>query len=271
MSEIVPSSIQVIQDQNVTEGNNLTLTCNASGIPSPMVSWIKPDGQSENGSVLKLVNIRRNQTGAYRCEAIPSSIIQITQHQNVTEGDNVTLMCDVSGVPPPMVSWITPNGQRVSRNPLKVENVSRSEAGEYKCEASNECGNATEMTSIDVQYKPENVQLTTSAIDNKACKGAMISFNCSADARPSVTSYQLFENDAAILVVKPLGVWKRNVSTSGVFAYKCVANNSLGSGVSSYVMVTVNDSEHGKGGVRKWVFKDIVSVSALPLSLSDEL
>ncbi|XP_022809631.1 neuronal growth regulator 1-like [Stylophora pistillata] len=68
----------------------------------------------------------------------------------------------------------------------------------------------------------------------------MISFNCSADARPSVTSYQLFENDAAILVVKPLGVWKRNVSTSGVFAYKCVANNSLGSGVSSYVMVTVN-------------------------------
>ena len=84
------------------------------------------------------------------------------------------------------------------------------------------------------------MQLTTSVMDNKACKGDMIGFNCSADANPSVTSYQLFENDTAILDTNPSGMWTRNVSNRGVFTYRCMANNSLGSEVSSFVMVTVN-------------------------------
>ena len=93
------------------------------------------------------------------------------------------------------------------------------------------------VTLVD---KPDNVQLTTSVMDNKACKGDMIGFNCSADPSPSVTSYQLFENDTAILDANPSGMWKRNMSKGGVFMYKCMANNSLGSEVSSSVMVTVN-------------------------------
>ena len=87
--------------------------------------------------------------------AVPSSIIQITQDQNVTEGHNVTLMCNVSGIPPPMVSWIIPDSQRVSGYKLKVTNINRTQAGEYKCEASNECGNATETANIIVLRKFE--------------------------------------------------------------------------------------------------------------------
>ena len=87
--------------------------------------------------------------------AVPSSIIQITQDQNVTEGHNVTLMCNVSGIPPPMVSWITPDSQLVSGYKLKVTNINRTQAGEYKCEASNECGNATETANIIVLRKFE--------------------------------------------------------------------------------------------------------------------
>ena len=84
------------------------------------------------------------------------------------------------------------------------------------------------------------MQLKTSVMDNKACKGDMIGFNCSAYARPSVTSYQLFENDTAILDANPSGMWKRNVLNGGVFTYKCMANNSLGTEVSPFVMVTMN-------------------------------
>ena len=84
------------------------------------------------------------------------------------------------------------------------------------------------------------MQLTTSVMDNKACKGDMVGFNCLADASPSVTSYQLFENDTAILDTNPSGMWKRNVSNERVFTYRCMADNSLGSEVSSFVMVTVN-------------------------------
>ena len=88
--------------------------------------------------------------------AVPSSIVQITQDQNVTEGHNVTLVCNVSGIPPPMVSWIKPDSQLVSGYKLEVTNITRSQAGEYKCEASNECGNATETANIIVLRKFES-------------------------------------------------------------------------------------------------------------------
>ena len=84
---------------------------------------------------------------------VPSSITQITQAQNITEGHNVTLLCQVSGVPAPTVSWIKPGGQRHNGNMLEVKQINRTQAGEYKCEASNECGNATETANIDVQCK----------------------------------------------------------------------------------------------------------------------
>ena len=83
---------------------------------------------------------------------MPSSIPAI-QDQNATEGDNVTLWCRVFGMPPSMVSWVTPNGQRHSGKMLEVKSINRSQAGEYKCEASNECGNATKTASIHVQFK----------------------------------------------------------------------------------------------------------------------
>jgi len=82
------------------------------------------------------------------------------------------------------------------------------------------------------------VELDTSAADNKACRGDVISITCSAEAVPSVTSYQLFENDIAILDTS--GMWNRSFTTEGIFIYKCVANNSLGTGESASVTVTVN-------------------------------
>ena len=84
------------------------------------------------------------------------------------------------------------------------------------------------------------MQLKTSAVDSKTCQEETIRINCSADAVPSVTSYELFENDSVIMGTS--GMWSRTLSSGGVFVYKCVANNSLGSTESESVTVTV----HGK-------------------------
>jgi len=83
--------------------------------------------------------------------------------------------------------------------------------------------------------------LKTSAADNKACERETISFNCSADAVPSVTSYELLENGS--VVSDTSGMWNRTLSSGGVFLYKCVANNSLGSIESESVTVTVNGKQ----------------------------
>ena len=79
---------------------------------------------------------------------------------------------------------------------------------------------------------------------DKACMGKVIfSFSCSANANPGVTSYQLFENETAILNTSAPGMWSRTLESEGVFVYKCVANNSLGSEYNMNVTVTVNGKQ----------------------------
>ena len=85
----------------------------------------------------------------------------------------------------------------------------------------------------------------SSAMNNKACKGKVISFNCSANANPGVTSYQLFENETAILNTSASGMWSETFENKGVFVFKCVAKNSLGSEYSMSVTVAVNGKQIG--------------------------
>ena len=66
----------------------------------------------------------------------------------------MNLSCNTSGSPPPVVSWVRiSTGQRDDVSVLQLTNVSRSEARDYRYEASNECGNASEAQNIDVQCK----------------------------------------------------------------------------------------------------------------------
>ena len=84
------------------------------------------------------------------------------------------------------------------------------------------------------------MELAISAVNNKACKGDVVKFTCSADANPAVSSYQLFENDTAILNTSASGMWSKTLENEGFFVYKCEANNSLGSDYNMGVTVTVN-------------------------------
>ena len=83
---------------------------------------------------------------------MPSSI-QPVQKETITEAGAVILLCNASGIPSPMVSWFKADGQRIDGSELVLTHINRSEAGEYRCEASNECGNASETATIDVQCK----------------------------------------------------------------------------------------------------------------------
>ena len=72
----------------------------------------------------------------------------------------------------------------------------------------------------------------------------MINFNCSADGNPAIDTYQLFENDALVTDgTNSHGTWNPKMPDGGVFIYKCVANNTAGSGQSETVTVTVNGEQ----------------------------
>jgi len=87
--------------------------------------------------------------------------------------------------------------------------------------------------------KPKNFQFAASEIE--VCQDKVINFNCSADGNPAVHTYQLFENDVLMTDgSNSHGMWNRNMSSGGVFIFKCMANNTAGTGESETITVTVN-------------------------------
>ena len=86
---------------------------------------------------------------------------------------------------------------------------------------------------------PEKVHLMTNATGNRACLNDVVNITCSADAVPSAMSFQLFENNEP-MERSSSGMWFKKLSEGGVFVYRCVANNSLGSANSTDVSITVN-------------------------------
>ena len=79
----------------------------------------------------------------------------MTQNETITEeGENVTVSCNASGTPPLMVAWIKVDGdKRFNGSELVFTHINRTQAGEYRCEASNECGIVSETATIEVQCK----------------------------------------------------------------------------------------------------------------------
>lgn len=73
------------------------------------------------------------------------------------------------------------------------------------------------------------------------CQGSVITFNCTADGKPAVDTYQLLENGVPVGFGRnSRGIWSRNMSTGGEFNYTCIANNAAGTAYSMSLTVTVN-------------------------------
>ena len=82
--------------------------------------------------------------------AVPASI-QSIEDQFVIERRNISLICNTSGTPQPTVFWFdVASGQVINSSVLEFTNINRAKAGEYRCEASNECGSAVEEVSVTV-------------------------------------------------------------------------------------------------------------------------
>ena len=70
------------------------------------------------------------------------------------EGENRTLTCNVSGGPVLTVTWTEVSSRSQSSGVVRyLTNIGRKNAGEYKCEATNDCGNSSASTFLTVLCK----------------------------------------------------------------------------------------------------------------------
>ena len=91
---LVPAIItEISSEQTFREGDNLQLTCKASGKPEPNITWTKEKtgnqgktGLLQEGKVLTIKKISRNDSGTFNCTAYNGfgEADSRTVHVNVT-------------------------------------------------------------------------------------------------------------------------------------------------------------------------------------------
>ncbi|XP_010226739.1 PREDICTED: hemicentin-2-like, partial [Tinamus guttatus] len=201
----------------------LTLTCEASGNPSPIVTWFwksSPVIPSEHtrvlsgGWMLRLTRTRAQDGGLYSCLAsnaagearrdfhvevlVPPLIESADEEESikVPEGHPVTWSCLATGHPQPQITWLKdgqplPSGDTYSISPdgsiLHITQSALSDAGRYSCVASNSVANQTKHYLLDVLVSPmfPGAAHDTSTEDVTVIINNPISLICEALSYPS--------------------------------------------------------------------------------------
>ncbi|XP_059684707.1 hemicentin-2 [Gavia stellata] len=168
--------------------NSLRIHCRALGIPTPQIQWLK-DGHplsewdgvvvSEDGGTLLIARVGLAHEGLYICQGsnwagvaqaevqvsvqVPPTIQPSAVDLAVLENGTVSLECLASGLPAPDIAWYKGHeklsvrlGWTLSRDGkrLEIQRAQLSDAGSYRCMASNVAGVAELWYSLQVTVPP---------------------------------------------------------------------------------------------------------------------
>nr|KAF6314649.1 hemicentin 2 [Myotis myotis] len=257
----LPSAV-IIDGENITAPflQPVTLRCAGTGVPTPSLRWWK-DGVAlaASGGNLQIEKVDLRDEGVYTCVAtnlagesrkdavlkvlVPPNIEPVPANKAVLENASVTLECLASGVPPPDISWFkgrqpvsARKGVTVSADGrvLLIERAQLSDAGSYRCVASNVAGRTELQYGLRVNVPPR-ITLPPS-LPGPVLLGAPVRLTCSATGSPSPTLLWLKDGNPVStagtsgLQVFPGGrtltLASARASDSGT--YSCVAVSAVG-------------------------------------------
>ncbi|XP_072282815.1 basement membrane-specific heparan sulfate proteoglycan core protein, partial [Pyxicephalus adspersus] len=268
VSVLAPFSVRVSpQIDTKAIGASAEFTCNVIGDPRARIRWIKEGGalssnHSVQGAVLRIVNLDRRDEGVYTCrassrfgqsqdsvklvvQALPKVRINIrTSVQTVLAGNSVEFECLAIGDPRAKVTWSKvgsrmPADVIISGGMLKIEQVKQSDAGQYRCTATNDVGEVQSHVILHVQSVP---QIAAQPEMKEITTGSTAVFPCLASGFPvpeitwtklegDLPSNARIENNVlTILSVKP----------EDAGTYVCTAANRQGR-VTAFSMLKVRE------------------------------
>ncbi|XP_028301363.1 hemicentin-1 isoform X2 [Gouania willdenowi] len=175
---------------SVVINNVLELVCEATGIPTPSITWMK-DGRPlphtdslrllRGGEGLRVASAQLENTGRYSCLAnspagdddkefkvrvhVPPNIAGESTPLDVSVLQNrqITLECKSDAVPPPVLSWLK-DGQPLQASArvrvlsagryLQINMAELTDEAQYICVASNIAGNTTRQFNLAVNVAP---------------------------------------------------------------------------------------------------------------------
>uniref|UniRef100_A0A672LAK0 Heparan sulfate proteoglycan 2 n=1 Tax=Sinocyclocheilus grahami TaxID=75366 RepID=A0A672LAK0_SINGR len=216
----------------VVEGSTTTLRCD------PTITWSKersslPWRHKIVDNSLILTNVGRQDSGQYVCNhlltdvslvgAAPPYATSLPDDVSVRVGEVIRLQCLAHGTPPLRFEWTKVNGSlppsaQQQGGDLQINLAKESDAGTYKCVASNKVGKSEAQARVSVR-----------------CEFIMCS--CSSD------SYQLGSGEAHILSREPVndGQWHMITAVrTGKQGYLQIDGGSVQRGQSEGKSIMVN-------------------------------
>ncbi|XP_029776920.1 hemicentin-2, partial [Suricata suricatta] len=278
----------------VRAGDTAILSCETDSFPEPTVTWLK-DGQPLvlaqrtqallGGQRLEVRDTQVLDKGSYSCkvsnsagEAMRTFVLTVqvsptfenpkTERVSQVAGSPLVLSCDVTGVPPPTVTWLKDrmpvessvvHGVVSRGGRLQLSHLQPAQAGTYTCVAENSQAEARKDFVVAVLVAPQ-IRSSGATQEHSVLEGQEVRLDCEADGQPppdvawlkdgsplgqGVGPHLRFYLDSGALVLKGL-----RAEDSG--AYTCVAHNVAGEDarlhtVSVLVPPTIEQWAEGSG------------------------
>ncbi|XP_076841976.1 secreted immunoglobulin domain 4 [Brachyhypopomus gauderio] len=175
---IAPKATVNRADMTAKEGQTVTMHCQATGSPIPVISWSKlraplPWQHKDAGGTLTLTNVGRQDSGQYICNATnavgysedyvqlevdtPPYATTIPDQVTAHRGDGLRLQCIAHGSHPISFQWSRVGGTAMSSSAktkdgmLTIGQLKVSDSGTYKCVASNHIGSSEALATVSVK------------------------------------------------------------------------------------------------------------------------
>ncbi|XP_078379861.1 fibroblast growth factor receptor 1-A-like [Oculina patagonica] len=174
--------IDVSNDQILQEGRSMQLFCEASGRPTPNITWAKVLDNGSNSEVLHegptwdFPNINRTVSGTYRCTAYngignsvshkvkvnvtyPPKVVKLAIEHEVAAQQGVSLHCQAEGNPQPTYTWTPCDPQNSVCDESTLHIAKALSDGFYSCQVTNVLGTDTRYTIVFIASNVINVTL----------------------------------------------------------------------------------------------------------------
>lgn len=279
---VLPAFTELPGDVALTKGEQLRLTCKATGMPVPRITWtfnnniIPAQYDDVNGhSELLIERVSKEDSGTYVCSAentvgsIKAIGFVYVKEPPVFKGDyhasrieplggNAMLNCEVRGDPPPTIQWskkgvgvqISNRIRQLVNGSLAIYGTVNEDAGDYKCVATNDAGVVERSLTLTLQSPPV---ITVEPVGTVLEAGATAVLDCQARGEPppaiswSRQGQPVLGDDRVTLL--PNGSLRiAALQREDTSEYECVARNLLGS-----VLVTAPLTVQVHGGFSSWL------------------
>ncbi|XP_070619852.1 B-cell receptor CD22-like [Erythrolamprus reginae] len=262
----VPRGVKVKADPGgpVREGNRLDLECEIGSSNPDVVSyqWFKNDEYWNNWAQTDRIvfySLKETDSGSYRCKVnnvighMDSEDLKVDVQyppkvnigmlpSPICEKDKVVLRCSATGNPSVFdYEWYksSTSGVITADPELPFEEIEPKDSDTYHCEVRNEIGRSKASVTLNVHYRPKDVQLFH--LNHLPIKeGDKVILNCSVGSSyPSNNNYKFFLGSSG-------NIRRILSSTLTIFAvpapptsYRCEACNSVGCTFSSNITLDV--------------------------------